>query len=171
MSTMESYLVTEVCAACTRGDLDNVKRLIELGASPSIRDDKGNTLFHLCCSSVQCRLEVLEYLISVSGIVDCGSLVNSEGSTLLHLACISGKLEFVRFLFIQHQDGFESCHDIHGHTPLYYACINQHLDIVSFVCSQNIVLSPDNIYQCVKVSTWEIMRLLLKKISFRNFMD
>ena len=171
MLTMESYLATELCTACTRGDLENIKRLIELGASPRIRDDRGNTLFHLCCSSVQCRLEVLEYLISISGIVDCGFLVNYEGSTLLHLACIAGKLEFVRFLFVQHQDGFESCHDIHGHTPLYYACINQHLDIVSFVCSEAIVLSPDNIYQCVKVSTWEIMTLLLKRISFRNFMD
>ena len=170
MSTMESYLITELCTACTRGDLDNVKRLIELGASPWTCDDQGNTLFHLCCSSVQCGLEVLDYLISVYGIVDCGSLVNNEGSTLLHLACITGKLEFVRLLFVQHQDGFESCHDIHGHTPLYYACVNQHLDIVSFVCSHNIVLSPDNVYHCVKVSTWEIMKLLLKKISFRNFM-
>ena len=168
---MELYLVTELYTACTRGDLDNVKKLIELGASPWIHDNQGNTLFHLCCSSVQCGLEVLEYLISISGIVDYGSLVNNEGSTLLHLACITGKLEFVRLLYVQHQDTFESCHDIHGHTPLYYACINQHLDIVSFVCSQDFVLSPDNIYQCVKVSTWEIMRLLLKKISFRNFMD
>ena len=168
---MESYLVTEVCAACTRGDLDNVKRLIELGASPWIRDDQGNSLFHLCCSSVQCGLEVLEYLISVSDIVDCSALVNNEGSTLLHLACITGKLEFVRFLFVQYKDAFESCRDIYGHTSLYYACANKHLDIVLFVCSQGTVLSPDNIYDCVKVSTWEITRLLLKKISFRNFMD
>ena len=153
MSTMESYLVTELCTACTRGDLDNVKRLIELGASPWIRDDQGNILFHLCCNSVQCGLEVLEYLISVSGIMSFGTLVNNEDLTLLHLACITGKLEFVQFLFVQHQDGFESCHDIHGHTPLYYACVNQHLDIVFFVCSQDTVLSPDNIYQCVKVST------------------
>ena len=171
MSTMESYLVTELCTACTRGDLDTVKKFIELGTSPWTRDDQGNTLFHLCCSSIQCGLEVLEYLISISGIVNCGSLVNKESSTLLHLACIAGKLEFVRFLCVHQQDAFKSCHDIHGHTPLYYACINQHLDIVSFVCSQDIVLSPNNIYQCVKVSTWEIMKLLLKKISFRNFMD
>ena len=116
MSTMESYLVTELCTACTRGDLDNVKRLIELGASPWIRDDQGNTLFHLCCSSVQCGLEVLEYLISVSGIVNCDSLVNNKGSTLLHLACSAGKLEFVWFLSVQHFNCFKLCRDIHGHT-------------------------------------------------------
>ena len=171
MSTMESYLATELCTACTRGDLDNVKRLIELGASPWIRDDQGNTLFHLCCSSVQCGLEVLDYLISVSGIVDCDSLVNNEGSSLLHLACITSKLEFVRLLFVQHQGGFVLHHDIHGHSPLYYACNNQHSDIVLFICSQNIVLSPDDIYQCVKISTWEIMVPLLKKISFKDFMN
>ena len=168
---MESYLVTELCTACTRGDLESVKRLIKLGASPWIRDDQGNNLFHLCCSSVQCGLEVLKYLLSISGIVDCGSLVNNEGSTLLHLACITGKLEFVRFLFTQHQDSFVLHHDIHGHTPLYYSCKNQHSDIVLFICNQNIVLSPDDIYQCVKISTWEIMVPLLKKISFKDFMN
>ena len=170
-STMESYLVTELRTACTRGDLDNVKRLIELGASPWIRDDQGNTLFHLCCSSVQCGLEVLEFLISVSGTVDYSALVNNKSSTLLHLACDSGKFKFVRFLFSQHQDSFVLHHDVDGHSPLYYACKNQHLDIALFICSQNVSLSPDDIYQCAKISTWEIMIPLLKKISFKDFMD
>ena len=168
---MESYLVTELRTACTEGDLEHVKRLIELGASPLIHDDKGNTLFHLCCSSVQCGLEVLEYLISASGFVDCGSLFNNDGSTLLHLSCVTGKLEFVRFLFTQCQDCLELFRDIHGHTPLFYACKNQNSDIVLFICTQNIVLSPDDVYQCVKISTWEIIVPLLRKISFKNFMD
>ena len=60
MSTAESSAVTELCNTCTRGDIESVKRLIEGGASPWIRDDQGNTLFHLCCSSVQCGLQVLE---------------------------------------------------------------------------------------------------------------
>ena len=175
MSATQSYLVTRLCAACTRGDLDNVKRLIERGASSYIwiRDDKGNTLFHLCCSSVQCGLEVLEYLISVPSIVDYSALVNNEGSTLLHLACDTGKLKFVRYLFSHHrrQDSFVLHHNVHGHTPLYYACKIQHSDIVSFICNQNIVLSPDDIYQCVKISTWKVMVPLLKKISFKNFME
>ena len=168
---MESYLVTELCTACTMGDLDNVKRCIELGASPWMRDDEGNTLFHLCCSSVQCGLEVLQYIIRVSGIVDYSALANNEGSTLLHLLCHVGKLEFVRFLFSQHPDSFVFHHDVYGQTPLYYACKNQHSDIVLFICSQNVVLSPDDIYQCAKISTWEIMLPLLKKISFKDFMD
>ena len=171
MSTMESYLITELCTACTRGDLDNVKRLIELETFPLIRDDQGNTLFHLCCSSVQCGLEVLKFLISASGTVDYSALVNNKGSTLLHLACDSGKFKFVRFLFSQHQDSFVLHHDVDGHSPLYYACKNQHSDIALFICSQNVSLSPDDIYQCAKISTWEIMIPLLKKISFKDFMD
>ena len=98
------------------------------------------------------------------------ALVNNEGSTLLHLACETGKLEFVRFLFSQHQDSFWF-HDLHRHTPLYYACKNQYSDIVLFISNQDIVLSPDDIYQCVKISTWKVMVLLLKKISFKDFMD
>ena len=170
-STLESYLVTELCTACTRGDLDNVKKLIKLGASPLIRDDEENTLFHLCCSSVQCGLEVLVYLTSVSDIVDYSALVNDKGSTLLHLVCDTGKLEFVRFLLSKHPDSFVFHHDVCGHTPLYYACKNLHSDIVVFICNQDIILSPDDIYQCAKISTWEVMVLMLKKISFKDFMD
>ena len=31
------------------------------------------------------------------------------------------------------------------------------------------MLSPDIVYQCVKISTWEVMIPLLKKISFKDF--
>ena len=56
-------------------------------------------------------------------------------------------------------------------TPLYYACSSRHYNIVSFICNNVTVLSPDIIYQCVKISTWEIMVPLLKKISFKDFME
>ena len=170
MSTAESSTVIELCNAFTRGDIESVKRLIEGGASPLVRDDQGNTLFHLCCNSVQCGLQVLEYLISVSDIVDCGSLVNNESSTLLHLVCSSGKLDFVRFLFTQHQNSFELCQDMHGHTPLYYACKHRHVEIVKYLYDEEIELSFDDIYQCVKVSDWKITKLLLQKITFKEFM-
>ena len=171
MSTAESLAEIELCTACTRGDLESVKRLIENRTSPWIRDDQGNTLFHLCCSSDQCKLEVLKYLISVSGIVDYGSLVNNEVLTLLHVACSSGKLDFVRFLFTQHQNAFKLYHDMHGHIPLYYACKREHVEIVKYVYDEDIELSFDDIYQCVKVSNWEIMKLLLQQITFKEFMD
>ena len=171
MSTAESLAEIELCTACTRGDLESVKRLIENRTSPWIRDDQGNTLFHLCCSSDQCKLEVLKYLISVSGIMDYGSLVNNEVLTLLHVACSSGKLDFVRFLFTQHQNAFKLCRDMHGHIPLYYACKREHVEIVKYIYDEDIELSFDDIYQCVKVSNWEIMKLLLQQITFKEFMD
>ena len=166
---MESYLVTQLFTACTRGDLESVKSLIELRISPWIRDNQGNTLFHLCCSSVQCGLDVLQYLITVSNSVNYNYLVNNEQQTLLHLACHSGKLDFVEYLFNHHFGSFTSL-DIYRHTPLYYACSSRHYNIVSFICNNVTVLSPDIIYQCVKISTWEIMIPLLKKISFKDFM-
>ena len=136
MSTMESYLVTELCTACTRGDLDNVIRLIKLGASPWLRDDQGNTLFHLCCNFVQCGLELLEYLISVSGIVNCDSLVNNEGSTLLHLACFSsGNVELVRYL-VEEVGCDINAKENNDHTSLHIACEKNQLEIVKFLTSK-----------------------------------
>ena len=108
---MESSLTTQLRTACTRGDLDYVKRLIKLGASCT-HDSQGNTLFT-----------------------------------------------------------FKLCHDRRGYTPLYYACENQHSDIVRYICSQDVVLSLNDIYQCVKISILEIMVHLLKKILFKDFMD
>ena len=114
---MESYLVTQLFTACTRGDLESVKRLLEQGVSPLIRDNQGNTLFHLCCSSVQCGLEVLQYLITVSNSVNYNYLVNNDQQTLLHLACCSDKLDFVEYLFNHHFGSFTSF-DIHADTLL-----------------------------------------------------
>ena len=163
---MESYLVAQLFTACTRGDLESVKRL---RVSPFIRDNQGNTLFHLCCSSVQCGLDVLRYLITVSNSVNYNYLVNNEQQTLLHLACHSGKLDFAEYLFNYHFGSFTSL-DIYRHTPLYYACSSRHYNIVSFICNNVTVLSPDIIYESVKISTWKIMVPLLKKISFKDFM-
>ena len=100
---MESYLVvTQLFTACVRGNQESVKRLIKLEVYPLIRDNQGNTLFHLCCSSVQCGLDVLQYLITVSNSVNYNYLVNYEQQTLLHLAYHSGKLNFVKYLFNHH---------------------------------------------------------------------
>ena len=114
---MESYLVTQVFTACTRGDLESIRKLIELGVSPCVRDNQGNTSFHLCCSSVQCGLDVLQYLITVSNSVNYNSLVNNEQQTLLHLTCHSGKLDFVEYLF-NHKFGSFTSLDIYGHSSL-----------------------------------------------------
>ena len=171
--SMEQSTV-EICNACSKGDLDLVKRLITRGTSPWVRDDQANTLFHLCCSSHHCGLNVLQYLIATSEIVSCGYLRNNEGSTPLHLSCGAGRKEFVEFLIHgHHNDNFDfSLQNYQGETPLYFASRNGHSNIVSLICTNHdYILDPDDIYQCIKVApNWDIMAILLRAISFNDFM-
>ena len=164
----------EICDACSKGDLDLVKRLITRGTSPWVRDDQGNTLIHLCCSSYHCGLDVLQYLIDTSEIVSCSFLRNNEGSTPLHLSCGAGKKEFVEFLIHgHHNDNFDfGLPNYQGETPLYFASRNGHSNIVSLICTNpDYILDPDDIYQCIKVApNWDTMTILLRAISFKDFM-
>ena len=164
----------EICDACSKGDLDLVKRLITRGTSPWVRDDQGNTLFHLCCSSYYCRLDVLQYLIATSEIVSCGYLRNNEGSTPIHLSCGAGKKEFVEFLIHgRHNNNFDfGLPNYQGETPLYFASKNGHSNVVSLICTNpDYILDPDDIYQCIKVApNWNTMAILLRAISFNDFM-
>ena len=172
LKTMEQS-TGEICDACSKGDLDLVKRLITRGTSPWVRDDHGNTLIHLCCSSYHCGLDVLQYLIATSEIVSCGYLRNNEGSTPLHLSCGAGKKEFVEFLMHSHNDNFYfGLPNYQGETPLYFASRNGHSNIVSLICTNpDYILDPDDIYQCIKVApNWDMMTILLRAISFKDFM-
>ena len=164
----------EIYDACSKGDLALVKRLITRGTSRWVRDDEGNTLIHLCCSSRHCGLDVLQYLVTTSGIVSCYYLRNNEGSTPLHLSCGAGKKEFVEFLIQGDRDNdFDfSLPNYQGETPLYFASRNGHSNIVSLICTNpNYILHSGDIYQCIKVApNWDIMTILLRAISFNEFM-
>ena len=164
----------EICDACSKGDLDLVKRLITRSTSPWVHDDQSNTLVHLCCSSHHCGLDVLQYLIATSEIVSCSYLRNNEGSTPLHLSCGAGKKEFVEFLIHGHYNNHNDfgLPNYQGKTPLYFASRNGHSNIVSLICTNpDYILDPNDIYQCIKVApNWDIMAILLRAISFNDFM-
>ena len=164
----------EIYNACYEGDLDLVKRLITRGTSPWVHDNQSNTLFHLCCSSYHCGLDVLQYLIATSEIVSCGYLRNNEGSTPLHLSCGAGKKEFVEFLIHGHYNNHNDfgLPNYQGETPLYFASRNGHSNIVSLICTNpDYILDPNDIYQCIKVApNWDTMAILLRAISFKDFM-
>ena len=48
------------------GDIDGVISLINAGASPFTTDDKGNTLFHLCCTNNTHGPRILQSLITAT---------------------------------------------------------------------------------------------------------
>ena len=139
----------ELFSAYSSGDIDGVISLIDTGASPFTTDDKGNTLFHLCCSDCTNNTDgprVLQSLITASISITATpflsviSSVNNDGNTPLHLACSNGLTECVQ-LFL-------------SHFPVIF----------------NVV--TDDMIQCITdAASWEIVQLLLNKITLRGLMD
>ena len=136
----------ELFSAYSSGDIDGVISLIDAGASPFTTDDKGNTLFHLCCTnnthSNTHGPRILQSLITTTAtpFLSVISSVNNDGNTPLHLACSNGLTECVQLLL--------SC------SPVIF----------------NVV--TDNMIQCITdAASWEIIQLLLMKITLRGLMD
>ena len=86
--------------SATRGDLQEVRRLIEEeGVNPTTRATlNGLTPLHLSCQNG--RLQVVRYLIEEQ---HCDpKCVDKDGRTLLHYACDRGHTEVVKYLLVVH---------------------------------------------------------------------
>ena len=132
-------------SAYSSSDIDLVISLIYAGASPFTTDDKGNTLFHLCCTNNTHGPRILQSIITASISITATpflsviSSVNDDGNTPLHLACSNGLTECVQLLL--------------SRSPLIF----------------NVT---DDMIQCITdAASWEIIQLLLMKITLRGLMD
>ena len=170
-------VVADLFSAYSSGDIDRVISLIGAGVSPFTTNDEGNTLFHLCCTNNTEGPRILERLLSVlvSSSVRVLYIVNNDGNTPIHLACINGIIECVQLLLSRSPATlniiFEFTNDA-GLSPLYYASKAGHIDIVTLAVSGYGPLSIDNVIKCIDVgSSWQIIQLLLMKITLRNMMD
>ena len=171
-SSMADCKEEELFSAYSSGDIDCVISIIGAGASPFITDDKGNTLFHLCCANNTDGLRILQSILTATTTVPFP--INNDGNTPLHLACSNGLIECVQLLLSHSPDignAFEYTNNA-GLSPLYYASKAGHIDIVRLAVSRSNQLSFNNVIQCTTdASSWEIIQLLLMKITLRGLMD
>ena len=169
-------VVADLFSAYSSGDIDRVVSLIDAGASPFTSNDEGNTLFHLCCTNNTDGPRILERLFTVLASASARVLYisNNDGNTPLHLACINGVIGCVQSLLSRSPaiiNIFELTNNA-GLSPLYYASKAGHIDIVTLAVSWYGLLSTDNIIKCIDDAvSWQIIRLLLMKITLRDMMD
>lgn len=77
--------------AARKGQIDEVKRLIEIGVDPCIANRFGCTALHLACKFGQC--ETANYLASIADVQS-----SWHGQKPIHLAVIANQLELVKAL-------------------------------------------------------------------------
>lgn len=91
----------------------------------------------------------------------------------LHDACKKGNLELVRELVENNEDDTNiNAIDIAYHTPLYYACINNFVDIVCYLLDHGADMYENNndwtlLHSAVALGRFEIVKILiLRGINF-----
>ena len=173
---MDAVARVALFSAYCSGDIDRVISLIDAGASPFTTNNEGNTLFHLCCTNNTDGPKILERLLTVlaPSSVRVLYISNNDGNTPLHLACINGIMGCVELLLSRSPatvNILEFTNDA-GLSSLYYASKAGHIDIVTLAVSKYDPLSIDNIIKCMDIAaSWQIIRLLLMKITLRDMMD
>jgi ankyrin repeat protein len=120
--------------AALNGKLDTVKYLIEdVKCDPNSRGQDGSTPLHY--ASRNGHLEVIQYLIDTH---HCDpSLRNGVNDTPLHDAAFNGKLDTVKYLIEDAMCDPNNCSDQQLLTPLSYARIEGHLEVIQYLIDHN----------------------------------
>lgn len=106
---------SDIFTACKRGDLDDVKQIIEKNpGTVGEKDAKGMTPLHW--ASHYARLDVMKYLIDHKADVNA---LNENGESPIFNAILSGKTEGVKLLIDSNAD--INIRNKTGKTPLGFA--------------------------------------------------
>ncbi len=149
--------------ACRKGHLDIVRALVEVcRCSLLVTDDHGNSPCHSACEAGQ--IKVMDYFDKCP-YPNYYSSKNSDGNTLLHLACKSGSIPLIRLVLSGSSAGYRrpiklneyndtikesiTFQDVHsynefGHTPLHTACLHHNLHVIEFFFGEYKIHSTAN---------------------------
>ena len=122
--------VTLLHLAFYHGWLDIIKTM-EGCFKWSCKDSNGYTLFHYAAAGGS--LDAL-YYIDFNNLIEQldYSPIDSKGTLPLHIACLCGNLEAVKY-FIDRRPYYPNCLDQQGKSPLHYASQGGHLSIIEFL--------------------------------------
>ena len=128
--------------ACMNSRLESLKVLLSCeSCNPNQQNFKGDTALHIVCRMRTGReLQFLEVLTSTSGIdptlvnhegIGVFEVVDSDGNSLLHIACAVGNISLVGFLIKNGADILKP--NRRGDAPIHAACQYSRLDILKIL--------------------------------------
>lgn len=103
------------------------------------KDEDGNTIVHICVTMGHKELfKLLLYYNAESG------LVNNKWQTPLHIAAISGNLEYVKDLLNNDKFYPINIQDYKGNTALHYACNRDYVEITMLLLEKGTDYNLEN---------------------------
>ena len=116
--------------ACSNDHFEIVEYLLSIGANIEAKDKMGKTPLHYACE--EGHLHIIEYLISMGANIEAK---DNYGNSIIHIASEHGLLQIIQYL-IEKQNIDKDSKGANQRTPLHYACLNNHLEIVEYLLSQ-----------------------------------
>ncbi|XP_048247528.1 uncharacterized protein LOC124148073 [Haliotis rufescens] len=157
---------TPIMVAAVNGHKSVFDFLESEGADLSLVDTDDNSLLNLCCA--EGNMTIVQHLLSESNINQRGmkgrtpimvaafkghnlvfnflepegadlSLVDTDGNSLLHLACVGGNMTIVQHLLLS--DSNINQRGMNGWTPIMFAAFQGHKSVLDFLESEGADLS------------------------------
>ncbi|KAL3098410.1 hypothetical protein niasHS_003763 [Heterodera schachtii] len=102
---------------------DNLRTLLELGASPNYRDLIGLTPLYYNMLNTDSNSEVAQMLLAEAADLD---VVDMHGNTAMHQACKNGLAKHVELMIYYGAD--TNARNVNGNTPLHVCAVNGRVD-------------------------------------------
>ena len=130
---MPIHLAAQSCS------INILKFLVMHGCDPSCKDNNGDTILHFCCTpphpffKTESRcLKATEFVVKNPDFNCNPESLNNKSQTPLHLACLYGYANVVKFLVEECQCDLY-VKDNREQTPLHVACRYGNTEIVEFI--------------------------------------
>ncbi|XP_071094691.1 ankyrin repeat domain-containing protein 50-like [Haliotis cracherodii] len=117
--------------ACREGDLSRVQHILTEGHVDLISREKEHGKTPLMLAARWGKRDVFDLVVSKGGIA---SLVDINGDNILHLACLGGHVEMVKYILSQNIVDINS-RGVYERTPLMFAATEGHRDVFDLVMS------------------------------------
>ncbi|VDM74958.1 unnamed protein product, partial [Strongylus vulgaris] len=116
---------TAIFIAVRRGRLALVKKLLDMGADPTIMNRNDSTCLHEAAAN--CNLRMVEELLKHNSVVK-ESALSYNGRTALHYAAQVNNVQMIEFLISK--DANKDAQDLEDRTPLFLAASHGHVEAV-----------------------------------------
>jgi ankyrin repeat protein len=129
INTTETTQLPEICKACVAGDVETVRRLIEVdGVSPDFKQPNSNFTL-LMFAAHEGHAELVKYLLDVGATVDTGGL-KAAGTAMMQ--CVENqKADIVEILLDWGSD--VSARDPARNTAIFYAASNNDIKMLEIL--------------------------------------